>query len=437
MIHKGLVILSIIIWCFVVPSATHSQEVYRTQYVGEIAVGDNILMLYLNSDDSGQIQYHAYTLQANSGDIITIDFMKSDSPPEEQLSLNIIKLENLSTALPAPGSVFNDRYDASQIVIWTGERMNDPGHMVLKNWNVPETGTYVLFFGFYPYIRGPYNLEVTGDTQATGGVTNSTAETGWQGEFPIDENGDYEIERGPIEYGKPWSAHTLTANGGDIITAIVIGYRDTDHQQLVPEAQLYAGGWDQDTNELPQSFCVAVDLACTLNYRVPDDAPDDSLFTLIISGANYGDYYLWARVISQDYADLDYASGLTGELFQQEGGAYNFSGNLPDDRAVTVHSMFVDPGQSLLATVTSDTIFLQPVLMLVPGGYNTHEDWWAFDVGDGERAQLVFTVPDDVPPQSLVTFVIADSANLSYLLLGNDPDYGFGGEYDLQVLVGD
>ena len=434
-----LIVLGLI---FLVPTTpAHAVGPYNTLYVGHLTdrAGTPYEFPYTYHDE---ITHHAFTFDAAAGDVLTLAIEWASDPPVKGHPDNgeFWQPELMITAgVPSVGQ--------GEVFVWDWEAdfdnmlpkdINNRGE-TLEDWEVPNSATYTLYAGFYPYEEssgGTYSVSITLGTAAP---PAAAPPDGWTGEFPEVEGGDRFVN-GTIDGNPSWAVHSFPVDPGDMLSIMVWNQSDTPADGLAPRLVLCEGGCDPANADALVSNNGDEGIA-VVNYQVPGTVPAGTLHTVLVDGgATTGGYSLWMRQWRPEDLMNQIAGGCMGELAMTEGGNLKMDGILASSDAFKVHSFRADPGDSVTVVVRAkrDTPAddLIPIALLVPGGYEPGEQWLAMDVAEDEVVALsTVTIPDVMPPDTFYTVVVADTSNMGQLLFGESPVTGYAGGYRVVVTV--
>jgi hypothetical protein len=258
------------------------------------------------------------------------------------------------------------------------------------------------------------------------------------GEFPQVENGD-RYTQGIIDGNPSWRTHSFPVNPGDQLSIIVWSERDTPADQLQPRLILCEGGCDPvNPDPLAQSINDGSGGVAALNYQVPPTVAPGTPYTALVNGRDTtGDYSIWMRQWQPANLVNQIMGGWMGELGRTEAGNLSMDGVFSTIDAFKVHSFLANPGDvaRVMVRAKRDTPAdqLLPVVLLVPGGYEPGEQWLAMGVSGTEVVSIAATIPNNMPPNTLYTVVVADISNIGQLLFGEPPITGQTGGYTASV----
>jgi hypothetical protein len=320
--------------------------------------------------------------------------------------------------------------------------MNNRGQ-TLEEWEVPTTGIYTLYIQFYPYREssgGIYAVSITSSNPAPAETElDSGGNQDWMGEFTMLENGDH-FTTGNIDGNPSWSAHSFTADPGDLLSVMVWNNHDSPADQLEPQLTLCKGGCTPaDPDPLAASRGDGSGGIAVINYQVPSNVSSEVLHTVLVNGGGTtGGYSIWMRQWTQSQLEDQVVGGWMGELGRTEAGNLHMDGVFSSTDAFKVHSFRANPGDIARLNVRAkrDTPAdrLIPVVLLVAGGYEPGEQWLALGISGLEEVSLIANIPGNMPPDTLYTVVVADISNIGQLLYNEPPVTGQTGDYAVFVM---
>ena len=444
--RKGLCASLLIVFSLVVlvpTTSTHAFNPYSTLYVGHLMVGAGTPyeFPYTYHDE---ITHHAFTFDAAAGDVLTLAIEWISDPPVKGHPDNGEFWQPelaITEGVPSVGQ--------GEVFVWDWEADFDNGNLLpkeinnrgetLNDWEVLNSGTYTLYAGFYPYEEssgGTYSVSISLGTAA---LPTPAPLDGWTGEFLQVEGGDHFIN-GTIDGNPSWAVHSFPADPGDMLSIMVWNQSDTSADRLSPRLVLCEGGCDPANADILVSNNGDEEIA-VVNYQMPGTVPPGTLHTVLVEGGTTtGSYSLWMRQWHPEDLVDQVAGGWMGELAMTEDGNLKMEGILASSDAFKVHSFRANPGDSVTVMVRAkrDTPAddLIPIVLLVPGGYEPGEQWLVMAVAEDEAAaQLTVTIPGVMPPDTLYTVVIADTANTGQLMFGDPAVTGYAGGYRVVVTI--